>query len=200
MNAAANSSAVPVKGVRLLSKDKDSVEYDQVHYYLKASCLQLASHVIEKVEVWKVENLDLNYQYQQRTKNMMKLASWIDHKSLDATTNSLEMICERGFEFDGDTTKQGQGMTFSTGVLEQLSDKQFKERSEEEDQIFVYSEIAVGRSFIYDGESSGHENKNIPAGYDSLYISRHALDRNRDGVFSLQEYQAAANFEGRDAS
>lgn len=63
--------------------------------------------------------------------------------------------------------------------------------------ILVFCEIAVGRSFVIDQDPS---DRVLPTGYDTFYISPIVLDKNNDGEFSLQEYQAVAHFNERHAT
>lgn len=169
---------LPQSGGYWLSKDKDS-EYDQVHYYLKASLTLPPSAVVENLEVWKIQNLEFNYQYQRKTKTMLRLASWLNAKSLNRDINSLEMICDRGFSFAGGLVGTG-GMVCSTGVIDQFADIDTTNTSDfDKEQTFVYSELAVGRSFVYNSDVTYQYGAamEIPPGYDSLYIPSKPLDR-----------------------
>ena len=79
-------------------------------------------------------------------------------------------------------------MIFDTGVIA------LGTHSEPREAVFIYTDVAVGRAFVYDGNP---EMKDIPQGYDSFYIPSQPLDRNKDGEFSLEEYHQAASFDGR---
>lgn len=100
--------------------------------------------------------------------------------------NSIEAVSSRGFFFS-----KG-GMVFSTGVVHLST----KEALFDTELNFLMSEIAIGRSFVYDGNLNA---VTVPPGYDSIYVPDQPLDRNKDGKFSLQEYQLAAQFENRDS-
>ena len=172
-----------------LNREKDASEYDQIHYYLRASTFGAS---ISKFEVWKIQNLEFTYQYQNHTKSLQKLASWTNARKLDGNTNNLEAICEQGFNFDN------KGMEFQTGVIEEARNCGDPGEADRE-HTFVYSEVAVGRSFVYSNDLIDRESVvDIPPGYDSLYIPSKPLDRDKDGKFSLAEYQSAARFDDRN--
>lgn len=163
--------------------ESQSAEYDLVRYQLTAALANLGT--VEKLSVWKIENMELNYKYERRSNGMLRLTGWQNAESLSGE-NSLEQICARGFHFDPALAK---GLTLATGIIEPLA-----EYALSMEQCFMFYEMAVGKSFVYDGDLSQAE---IPQGYDSLYIPPKPLDRNRDGKFSLQEYQSAATFDQR---
>ena len=165
--------------------DVTSPEYDYVRYHLTASTAHLG--VIEKLNIWKINNSELQYRYERRCNGMLKISSWYNAEDLDYD-NSLEQVCMRGFHVDPSKAK---GIILPTGIIS-LDD----ESSVNYDQCFMLLEIAIGRSFVYDGNLMRAQ---IPQGYDSLYLPDQPLDRNKDGKFSLQEYQNAATFDQRDS-
>lgn len=165
--------------------DHKNAEFDQIQYYLK-TCL-LDRGVAQNLEVWKIENAEGNYKYERKTSNMLKVACWVHSNSIEGCT--LEDICTRGVRFD---KNEAGGMEFKTGVIEFSS-----ELALYTSYCLVYFEVAVGRSYVFDGDV---KTKKLPAGYDSFYIPPFPLDRNNDGEFDLQEYQAAAHFDDRDPS
>ncbi len=85
-------------------------------------------------------------------------------------------------------------MLFETGVMD--LQKNIVSSQDQAEKILLYCEVAVGRSYVYDGNPNLRQ---IPEGYNSFYIPTKQLDRNNDGDFNLEEYHAAANFDGRDA-
>lgn len=115
---------------------------------------------------------------------MLRVPCWVDSGTLP-DGDDLDSICNFGFRFQGIS-----GHTFRSGV-----NNFGVEKTPLHCQV-IYCEVAVGRSHVTDAEP---ENVRIPTGFDSLYISREKLDRNADGEFSIAEYQAAANFDYRDA-
>lgn len=163
--------------------DNKNPEYDQIQYYLK-TCL-LDRGVAQNLEVWKIENPEGNYKYERKTANMLKVACWTHSNSIEGCT--LEDICTKGVRFDRNAAG---GMEFKTGVIEFSS-----ELALYTSYCLVYFEVAVGRSLVFDGDL---KQKKLPPGYDSFYIPPTPLDRNNDGEFDLQEYQAAASFDNRD--
>lgn len=180
---------------------KGTPEYDQVYFYLK-SCLSpvgsgtvlspfdnaVTSTVkIGEMEVWKINNPDHLYQYEQRTKNLLKLACWKPSISNENDVNSIENICSYGYRIPNG----GFGLEFTTGILELGVPASSKHSTL---HTFVYSEIGVGRAYVCD-----RIDIELPTGFDSLYITPFPLDRNRDGKFSLTEYRSAARFDYRDA-
>lgn len=160
-------------------------EYDQIKYYLSACLFHQGS--VAKLEIWKIENLELSYRYEQQSVNMMKLPAWVNSVELNRS-NSLEKVSARGFDW----SSCGGGYAFTTGVID------FDGTVEDQQECsFLFCEVAIGRAVVYDGDVAEAE---VPPGYNSLYIPFQPLDRNQDGKFSLQEYQAAATFDDRDAS
>jgi hypothetical protein len=165
--------------------ESNSPEHDYVRYNLTSSTAHLG--IIEKLNIWKINNTELQYRYERRTNGMLKVQGWYDAEDLDSE-NSLEQICIRGFHVDPSVAK---GMEFSTGIIH-FDDETYASL----DHCFLLLEIAIGRSFVYDGNLS---EASLPHGYDSLYLPEKPLDRNKDGKFSLQEYQNAATFDHRNS-
>jgi hypothetical protein len=144
---------------------------------------------ISKLEVWKIDNPDLNYKFERKSSGMMRLQSLVSTENM-SSENSVEAICSRGYYLG---LGQSAGALFTTGLINLPN----KDATFASDIQFVLFDIAVGRSFAFDGSLV---SATIPPGYDSLYIPDQPLDRNRDGKFSLQEYQNAASFDNRDPS
>ena len=173
--------------------EKNNSEYDQVHYYLKACVMDQGE--ITKLEIWKIENLDMAFRYERKTSNMLKLATWTSTKGLPGD-NTVEGVCNHGFSFD---KTLNNGAEFVNGVID-FSAQRSDDISLNKDYSFIYSEIAVGRSFVYDNDLRKRQPQPcVPVGYDSLYLPANPLDRDNNGEFSLQEYHLAANFDNRDA-
>jgi hypothetical protein len=136
---------------------------------------------LSDLEIWKVENPELQDYFDKNTDSLLRVPCWISADELP-DTDGVNDICRRGFQFNGIG-----GMIFSTGVID------FNKSSNVQ---LVYCEVAVGRAFVQDRDIALVSN--LPPGYNSFYIPKHALDRNEDGEFSLNEYEAAANFEYRN--
>ena len=143
---------------------------------------------INSLEVWKIDNSDLSYRYERRTRNLLKLACWTP-ASNDNEVNSVESICLNGFVVPPNKS----GLEFSTGVVDIARARSRGEFNSV--YSFIYSEIGVGRAYVCDSSSV-----DIPAGFDSLYITPQPLGRKRDGKFSLLEYRNAARIENRPPS
>lgn len=199
--------SVPAGGFESTSKtsaggqwlQKGTPEFDQVFFHLK-SCLSnttyqnkntsigVESHgsselEFDSFEVWRIDNPDLAYRYERRSKNLLKLACWTMPNN---ELNSIESICTNGFKFPPDVN----GLEFTTGLIDLPT-----YRNSSKTYTYIYSEIGVGRAFVCDNIEA-----EIPNGFDSLYITPQPLDRNRDGKFSLSEYRTAARFEYRQAT
>ena len=144
------------------------------------------SVTIDNIEVWKIDNLEVNGIYERRAAGLLRVSTWVDPADIEGGT--IEDVSRSGFNF----TESG-GMVFETGVVRFPNTLKgvFNER------VLLYTEAAVGRSFVYDGNPG---MRRIPAGYNSFYLPSQPLDRNKDGEFSLEEYHAAAQFDGRDPS
>jgi hypothetical protein len=162
-----------------------SEEYESVRFILSAASQHIGA--ISKLEVWKIDNPDLNYKFERKSSGMMRLQSLVSTENM-SSENSVEAICSRGYYLG---LGQSAGALFTTGLINLPN----KDATFASDIQFVLFDIAVGRSFAFDGSLV---SATIPPGYDSLYIPDQPLDRNRDGKFSLQEYQNAASFDNRD--
>ena len=166
--------------------ESHTAEFDLVRYHLATACAHLG--IVEKITVWKIENMELQYKYERRSSGMLRLNGWMNCEQL-STENSLELVSSRGFYFDPSKVR---GIEFPTGII-----KSIPEYSHGIEYCFLFYEIAVGRSYIHDRDTS---QASIPPGYDSLYLSPKPLDRNKDGKFSLHEYQLAAQFDHRNSN
>lgn len=136
------------------------------------------------MEVWKIDNLEVTGIYERRVLGLLRVSAWVDPMDIEGQT--VEQVSSKGFDFS-----QSGGMLFETGCLQLPQTMQ----NEYNEKVLLYSEVAVGRAFVYDGNPGMRQ---IPDGYDSFYVPNQPLDRNNDGHFSLEEYHAAAQFDGRD--
>jgi hypothetical protein len=153
-------------------------EYVRIKYLLQ---LSLHSTKVEDVRVWKVDNPHLTVQFEKRTQDMLCLDSWVDATSL-SEQNSVQNVFSRGFKFPS----SGEGMGFASGNL-QLDPANGGAHQ------FLYCHMGTGRSYVMD-DSVG--KKIIPPSYDSIYVQQN-LDRDGDGKFSMEEYEAAATHDQR---
>jgi hypothetical protein len=140
--------------------------------------------VASDLQIWKIINAETTAKFDRRSGSMLRVPCWVDSSTLPDGDN-LDSICNHGFKFQGIS-----GFTFRSGVND------FGVEKTPITCQAMYCEVAVGRSHVTDADP---EVTRIPPGFDSLYISREKLDRNGDGEFSIAEYQAAANFDYRDA-
>lgn len=166
--------------------DPQTEEFDLVRFQVISAAQHLG--VLVRLEVWKIENPDLLVKYDRRSHGMLKVQTFVPVDSLSAD-NSVEAVCSRGYHLGYGASA---GAMFTSGILHLPN----KESTFSRDLQFLFLEIAVGRSYVYDGSLNA---ATVPAGYDSLYIPEQPLDRNHDGKFSLQEYQSAASFDNRDS-
>ena len=159
----------------------------KVGFSYKLACLArrcTPNSTLDSMEVWKIDNLEVAGTYERRAVGLLRVSTWVDPADIEGGT--IEDVSRSGFNFS-----QSGGMVFETGVL-QLANTL---KGEYNEKVLLYTEVAVGRSFVYDGNPG---MRRIPEGYDSFYIPSQPLDRNNDGEFSLEEYHAAAQFDGRD--
>jgi hypothetical protein len=163
--------------------ETQSAEYDLVKYHLHTAIEAVG--IIDKLSVWKIINPELQYRFERRSSGMLRLQSWYN-ADLCVEQNSLENVCSGGFQID---KSQESGFYLPIGVIKTIGDLE-----EQRECCFLLLDVAVGRSYVYDGSL---RSAPIPNGYDSLYIPDQPLDRNKDGKFSLQEYQTAAHFDFR---
>jgi hypothetical protein len=170
-----------------------SDEFDQLRHYLNA-CL-LGKGEVHDLTIWKINNISLDNRFERRNSHLLKLISLVDFNTL-GVDNRLPDVFKRGFKLNPHPYST-DGMIFSTGVLDLKSKSTINNINEE--YSIVYSEIAIGRTFVSDYEDAKN-SKLPPTGYDSFYIPSEKLDRDGDGVFSLREYRAAASFDNRDVS
>lgn len=158
-------------------------EYDNVIHSLRL-CLN-EKLCAKNIEVWKIDNLDLKSNYEKRTHNVLKLPCWSNAESY-TPENSIQHLSTRGFTFPNH-----EGMEFISGMLDVPTIAPGKERR----MTLVCSEIAVGRSKIID---SIPPSGDLPALYDSYYVTGNLLDRDNDNQFSMKEYKDAASFDQRN--
>lgn len=142
------------------------------------------NNTIDSLEVWKIDNLEVTGIYERRAVGLLRVSAWVDPADIEGGT--IEDVSKNGFSFS-----QSGGMLFETGVLRLVGTP----KGEYSERVMLYTEVAVGRPFVYDGNPG---MRRVPGGYDSFYIPSQPLDRNNDGQFSLEEYHAAAQFDGRD--
>jgi hypothetical protein len=173
-------------------------QYDMIVHQLKLSIVD--GRVPTDVEIWQIENGEFADSYRKRSENLLRLPSW-SNPDLLGDLNSVREVCTRGqFQFG----PQGY-MEFSTGVVDLPSTS----KQPNKPMSLLFSEIAVGRSYVIDdlqaiaqkqrqSRGTGGAAGSLPAGFDSYYLTAEPLDRNHDGEFSLAEYQAAASFDNRD--
>eukprot|EP01033_Poteriospumella_lacustris_P007176 gene7176-5167_t len=164
-----------------------SDEYEAVRFAISAASQHIGA--LSKLEVWKIDNPDLNYKYERKSSGMSRLQSFVSADTL-SSENTVEAVCSRGYYLG---VGPNAGALFTTGVINLPN----RDATFAGDLQFILFDVAVGRSFAFDG---GLATAVIPPGYDSLYVPEHPLDRNKDGKFSLQEYQTAASFDNRDPS
>jgi hypothetical protein len=107
--------------------------------------------------------------------------------------DSLEEICQFGFQFH-----TSNGMQFSTGNVDFSPDVFHRHTNTGQvKQQLVYCEVAVGRALVCDHDDPAFTSAAVTEGYDSLYIPQERVDRNDDGEITMDEYDAAANFDFR---
>ena len=159
-------------------------EYTDLRHHL-VSCLQ--GREVDKLEIWKIENVNTFLKFERRSSNMLTLPCWLSESSFDST-NTVHNICTKGFNCKDSI---GGGIAFFHGSF----DSTIIEDENVGEHVYIYSDVCVGRSFVADPDS----DKITPTGYDSLYLLHQKMDRNNDGEFSIQEYQSAASFDSRPA-
>ena len=168
--------------------DENDEEYQQVRYYLQA-CL-VSKGDVGRVDVWKITNQQLSYRFDQRSKALLKIISLTNLTTEKVgAENSVRNVAHQGFLF-----REG-GLEFTTGVLKSVPPAN-PASLKPETYTLIYSDVAVGRSVIVEEKAVlAHA---MPDGYDSFYVPQKPLDRNNDGVFDYDEFQAAANFDDRN--
>jgi hypothetical protein len=140
---------------------------------------------VTNLKIWKISNSEMSTRFERKTGNCLRVSCWVDTATLPEG-DTLDDLCRHGFRFHSIP-----GYYFRTGGLVDPP-----EHTSNNTHQFVYCEVAIGRSRVND---SIHPTTRIPAGFDSFYVPTEKLDRNEDGEFSISEYQAAANFNFRDA-
>lgn len=178
--------------------DSHGEEYISVRQYL-ASCLLLKGR-IEGVTILKIDNPDLTVRFDKRSQKLLKLTGWSNLQTLHGDNNDLSLLGKRGFVF----AKGSGGLDFITGNINSIESAHATNKANkasvevhEPEHTFVFSDIAIGRSYVLD---KGWSSTPLPEGYDSFYMPAHKLDINDDGEFDLFEYQQAASFDARDPS
>ena len=136
----------------------------------------------------KVENVEEALKFERKFGNLLKVSTWLKSSDL-GFENNIENLTKRGLVFP----KQSNGMKVSTGRIDLKSPV----RAKPFDIQLIYCDVAVGRAFVADDKDL---EDLIPMGYDSYYCPSRELDRDGDGNFGIEEYAAAAHFDGRDAN
>lgn len=167
--------------------EAQSSEYDVIKYHVVTATEALG--VVEKLSVWKISNPEVQYRFERRSSGLLRLQCWYD-SDFCVGVNNLENVCAHGFQVDAAEAQQA-GLILPVGIIPPAGDSQLQREC-----CFILLDVAVGRSFVFDGNLQG---SHIPTGYDSLYIPDQQLDRNKDGKFSLQEYNNVANFDFRSS-
>jgi len=86
-------------------------------------------------------------------------------------------------------------MSFNHGIIklddsvETFGDGDPENTSGKQQHFYIISDVGVGRPYIVDNDN-GNSQRTRPEGYDSLYVSKKALDGNKDGFISAEEYEA----------
>ena len=135
--------------------------------------------------MWKIDNPELIVGFEKRARSLLTLTTFVDSASLDAR-NSLFEVCRRGFLFP----TNGNGMVFTHGNVEGAVPDNGTVKT------YILCKVAVGKSYILDDPKGP---RNIPPGYDSLYLSS-VVDSDGDGQVTAAEYEAAATHDGRPPS
>ena len=128
--------------------------------------------------------------FDRQTGGLLRLPSWVQAEELPED-NSLEEICLYGFQLHNTS-----GMSFSTGNVDMQPDAAAVKQ-------LVYCEVAVGRARVCDPAdivvpTTAAATVCIPQGYDSLYVPQERVDRNGDGELTMEEYDAATDFDLRN--
>ena len=187
-NPKADSSALPLDFKGGIKIPSESDEYVDVKYQLYLATY--GTLVFPSFDLWKIENVDASIQFERRFKDSLKVSTWLKSSEL-GYENNIENVTKRGIVF----AKEVEGMRISTGRLD-LEKVRAGSKKAAEYQL-IYCDVAVGRALAVDQEEL---MESIPSGYDSYYCPEKPLDRDHDGVFSLSEYGAAAQFDGRSPS
>lgn len=167
----------------------DDEEYLMAKNYLLA-CLANKGE-LGRVDVWKITNQQLSLAFERKAKSLLKIVSLtcLNTDKVGFENRNERDIFSRGFEI------RENGMEFATGVLASIPAANPASLVPEEYKL-IYSEVAIGRSVIVEEKSvMSHP---MPRDFHSFYIPQKPLDRNNDGVFDYDEFQAAAYFDDRD--
>lgn len=74
-----------------------SEEHEKVVHELKVCSQNMAGSPAE-IEIWKIEQSEINVRYDRKTSNLLKLGSWVSAEDL-GKGNTLHDISTRGFTF-----------------------------------------------------------------------------------------------------
>ena len=141
-----------------------------------------SSGLVFDLNVFGIDNAEVTSNFDRQTGGLLRLPSWVRPEDLPSD-NSLEEICMYGFQLHNTN-----GMSFSTGNVEMTPDSSVKQ--------LVYCEVAVGRARVCDSADITSATS-IPEGYDSLYVPQERADRDGDGELTMEEYEAATDFDLR---
>lgn len=177
---------------------RDKLNSIQIWCFTQLICLYLlylirclnSLGLVSDLNIWRIDNAQVTSDFDRTTGGLLRLPAWVNTEELPED-NCLDEICQYGFQLHN--TK---GMSFSTGNIPNLIP------NADVAQQLVYCELAVGRARVCDPAEiapTSTEAVIIPEGYDSLYVPQERVDRNNDGELTMDEYDAAANFEFRDA-
>ena len=139
--------------------------------------------IVSDLTVTRIDNPELTSSFERKTGGLLRVPSWVNAEDLPED-NSLEEIGLYGFQL-----QNTKGMSFSTGIVDMFPTTTMKQ--------FVYCEVAVGRARVCDPEEISAVTA-IPAGFDSLYVPQERVDRDNNGEVTMEEYDAAANFDFRN--
>jgi hypothetical protein len=137
-----------------------SEEFRRVEYLLKLSLR--TSLDIHDVSAWMFTSPHQAARFQDRTRGMQVLHSWVETSALDQT-NNLETLHARGFVFPA-----GRGMVFTTGTLSEealVPDGRARR--------FLLCQVGVGRSFVSDNPD---KREPLPPGFDSVFLAQRQSD------------------------
>lgn len=176
---------IQLNGDWLLPESSD--EFHEVKDFL-TNCLRSVS--VAQIEIYKVENSNLLLNFQKSYANQLTLPCWYDVRGDSASENGIQYICLNGF-----VSNTKPGLEFFNGVFSKDRIERYPEVN-----IILLADVAVGRSYVSDLNLLDPENQQqqLQEGFDSFYMVNSPLDRDGDNEFSLQEFQAAARFDGRN--
>lgn len=153
-----------------------------------ASRCSIACGIVSNLIVFRIDNAEITANFDRKTGGLLRLPSWVKEDDLPED-NSLEEICQYGFQLQNTT-----GMLFTTGNVDVIPSSHPSEIKR-----LIYCEVAVGRAKVGDPhEVASSTIAPLPQGFDSFYIPHERVDQNNDGELTMEEYDAAANFDFRD--